>query len=142
LLTLQDKLTLPPEPTLVGDAVKAGLRDSGYRVIEPDDVAYSSAPKVNVRIDEFWTWVTPGFGSIKLDAVAKLALEGDLPTIRTPATVSVRESKGYFAITESKWAPFIDGALVKVREQVRSIMGAKTAAAPDSALGAVRQPPS
>jgi hypothetical protein len=39
---------------LVGADVTAGLRDSGYRVLEPNDPGYASAAKVNVRIVEFW----------------------------------------------------------------------------------------
>ena len=38
----------------MGADVTAGLRDSGYRVLEPNDPGYASAAKVNVRIVEFW----------------------------------------------------------------------------------------
>lgn len=129
---LGDVLLMPPKTaaSLVSDAVKAGLRDSGYRVLEPADAGYAAASKINVHIAEFWTWVTPGFAAIKLDSVANLTIEGDLPPIRTPATVSVRDTKGYAAIFESDWGPFIGATLVKIREQVRSIMSPRTAALP------------
>jgi hypothetical protein len=128
---LGDVLLMPPKTvaSLVSDAVKAGLRDSGYRVLEPSDAGYAAASKINVRIAEFWTWVTPGFASIKLDGVANLAIEGDLPPIRTPATVSVSDTKGHGIILESDWGPFITTTLIKIRDQVRSIMSPKTAAA-------------
>jgi hypothetical protein len=127
-----DVLLTPPQTvsSLVGGAVKAGLQDSGYRILEPNDPGYDSAPKVNVRIVEFWTWVTPGFAQIKLDNVTELVLEGNLPRLATPVAISVRETKGYGAIFESDWGPFISSALTKVREQVSTIMGSRTAAAP------------
>ena len=75
----------------MGDAVKAGLRDSGYRVLEPNDPDYASAPKVNLRIVEFWTWVTPGFAQIKLDNVTELVLEGNLSRLATPADIPPRD---------------------------------------------------
>jgi hypothetical protein len=125
-----DVLLVPPQTvsSLVGDAVKAGLRDSGYRILDANDPGYASAPKVNVRIVEFWTWVTPGF-SIKLDNVTELVLEGNLPRLATPVAISVRDTKGYGAIFESDWGPFIGSVLAKVRAQVSTIMAARTAAA-------------
>jgi hypothetical protein len=129
-MAMGDVLLTPPQTasSLVGDAVKAGLRDSGYRIVEAGDPSYAAAPKVSVRINEFWTWITPGFGSIKLDNITNLTLEGNLPALAIPATVAVRETKGYFVITESDWAPFIDIALAQVRDKVRSISSPKTAA--------------
>jgi hypothetical protein len=128
---LGDVLLAPPQTvaSLVGDAVTAGLRDSGYRVLEPNDPSYASAPKVNVRIVEFWSWVTPGFAQIKLDNVTQLVLDGNLPALATPVTISVRDTKGYGAIFESDWGLFIASALAKVREQVRTAMAPRTAAA-------------
>ncbi len=128
-MAMGDVLLTPPQTasSLVGDAVKAGLRDSGYRVVEASDPAFATAPKISVRMNEFWTWITPGFGSIKLDNVTKLTIEGNLPALSTPATVDVHEQKGYFVISESEWSPFIDMALTHVREKVRAIMSPKTA---------------
>jgi hypothetical protein len=127
-MAMGDVLLNPPQTaaSLVADAVRAGLRDSGYRIVDAGDPAYASAPKVDIRIDEFWTWITPGF-SIKLDNKTTLVIEGNLPGLTPPATVQVRETKGYFAITESEWAPFIDSALAKVRERVHQLTSQRTA---------------
>jgi len=127
-----DVLVAPPQTasSLVGGAVKAGLRDSGYRILEPNDPGYASAPKVNVRIVEFWTWVTPGFAQIRLDNATELVLEGSLPPLAIPVAISVRDTKGYGAIFDSDWGAFIGSALAKVRQQVSTIMASRTAAAP------------
>jgi hypothetical protein len=127
-----DVLLAPPQTvsSLVGGAVRAGLSDSGYRILEPNDPGYANAPKVNVRIVEFWTWVTPGFAQIKLDNVTELVLEGNLAPLATPVTISVRDTKGYGAIFESDWGPFIGSVLAKVRGQVRTTMAPRTATAP------------
>jgi hypothetical protein len=125
-----DVLLTPPQTvsSLIGGAVKAGLRDSGYRILEPNDPGYDIASKVNVRIVEFWTWVTPGF-SIKLDNATELVLEGNLSRLATPVAISVRDTKGYGAIFESDWAPFIASVLAKVRQQVATVMASRTATA-------------
>jgi hypothetical protein len=131
-MAMGDVLLNPPQSasSLVGDALKAGLRDGGYRIVEANDPAYAAAPRINVRINEFWTWITPGFGSIKLDNSTNLSIDGNLPALATPATVAVRETKEYFVIPESEWAPFIDSALAKVRDKVRTLVSPKTAALP------------
>ena len=82
-----------------------------------------------MRIVEFWSWVTPGLAQIKLDNVTQLVLDGNLPALATPVTISVRDTKGYGAIFESDWGLFIASALAKVREQVRTAMAPRTAAA-------------
>lgn len=127
---LGDVLLTPPQTvsSLIAGAVKAGLNDSGYRVLEANDPGYAAAPKINVRIVEFWTWVTPGFAQIKLDNVTELILEGNLPPLSTPATISLHETKGYGIILESDWGPFIDISLGKIRQQVNTIMVPRTAA--------------
>ncbi|CAN5797479.1 hypothetical protein BH11PSE3_BH11PSE3_22170 [soil metagenome] len=131
-MALGDVLLAPPQTvaSLVGTAVTAGLRDSGYRVLEPSDPEYASAPKVNMKIVQFWTWVQPGFAQIRLDSVTQLVLDGNLPALFAPVTVSVNDNKGYGAIFESDWAPFIAGTLTKVREQVRTALAPRIAAAP------------
>jgi len=113
---------------LVGAAVTAGLRDSGYRVLDANDPAYASAPRITVQIVQFWAWVTPGFAQIKRDSVTDLTLQGNLAAFATPVTISLTDTKGYGAIFESDWAPFIGGVLAKVREQVRTAAVPRTAA--------------
>jgi hypothetical protein len=127
---LGDVLLLPPQTvaSLVGAAVTAGLRDSGYRVLDASDPEYASAPRITVQIAQFWTWVTPGFAQIKLDNVTDLTLQGNLAAFATPVTISLTETKGYGAIFESDWAPFIAGVLTKVRERVRTAAAPRTAA--------------
>jgi hypothetical protein len=112
--------------SLVGAAVTAGLRDSGYRVLDPSDPGYAAAPKITVQIVQFWTWVTPGF-AIKLDNVTDLTLQGDLAPLSTPVTITFTDTKGYGAIFGSDWGPFIASQLAKVRQQVRAAVAPRTA---------------
>ena len=114
---LGDVLLAPPQTvaSLVGAAVTAGLRDGGYRVIDPSDPAYANAPKITVQIVQFWTWFTPGFAQVKLENVTDLKLEGNLAQFATPVTISLTDSKGYGAVFESDWGLFIASALAKVR---------------------------
>ena len=125
---LGDVLLAPPQTvaSLVGDAVKSGLRDAGYRVVDGDDPANARAPRVTVRVVEFWNWVTPGFSSIKLDHSARIILEGGLPALRQPVVIQVEGREGYFAISESAWPPFILQRLNELRRKVRDTTAPRT----------------
>lgn len=122
---LGDVLLADPQTVsrLVAEAVKSGLRDAGYRVVEVDDPANARAPRVTVRVMEFWNWVTPGFSSIKLDHSARVILEGGLPALRQPVSISVDGREGYFAISESAWPPFVRQRLNELRIKVRDAVG-------------------
>lgn len=124
---LGDVLLAPPQTvvSLVGDAVRSGLRDAGYRVVEDGDPANTRASRVTVRVVEFWNWVTPG-GSIKLDHASRIMLEGNLPALRQPVTVTTAGREGYFAISESVWAPFVLQRLNELRQKVRDAVAPKT----------------
>lgn len=124
---LGDVLLAPPQTvaSLVGDAVKSGLRDAGYRVVDDGDPANARTPRVTVRVVEFWNWVTPG-GSIKLDHASRIVLEGGLPALRQPVVVTTEGREGYFAISESVWAPFVLQRLNELRQKVRDAVAPKT----------------
>jgi len=117
---LGDVLLAPPQTvaSLVGDAVRNGLRDAGYRVVDGGDAANAAAPRVTVRVIEFWNWTTPGM-DIKLDHTSRIILEGGLPALRQPLIITTEGREGYFAVSESAWAPFILKRLNELRQKVR-----------------------
>jgi hypothetical protein len=125
---LGDVLLSPPQTvaSLVGDAVKSGLRDAGYRVVDASDPANARAPRITVRVIEFWNWVTPGMSTIKLDHASRIVLEGGLPALRQPVIITAEGREGYFAISESVWAPFVLQRLSELRQKVRDAVAPRT----------------
>ena len=63
---------------LVREAVVLSFRESGYRVINEEDPMFSSAIPIEVDIDEFWAWLTPGFSAVKLEFKSALKLKGNV----------------------------------------------------------------
>ena len=61
--------------TIVRDLVKDGLQQHGYRVLEPGASAPEGALRVGVTIQEFWSWLTPGFWAVDMEAKIKALLK-------------------------------------------------------------------
>lgn len=53
---------------LTRELVAQGLRERGYRVLEPGEAAPADAVPVRVSIREFWAWATPGFWAGSIEA--------------------------------------------------------------------------
>ena len=59
---------------LVRENVAVALRQTGYRVVT-DQEALASAIIVDVRIKQFWTWFSPGFFTISLQATIETDID-------------------------------------------------------------------
>jgi len=71
-ITLQPPQTIE---TITRDLVADGLRSRGYRVVPSDGEIPADAMRVNVRVKEFWAWLTPGFWAIDMEARLKTLLQ-------------------------------------------------------------------
>jgi len=67
-----------------------GLRRAGYRVLAPGDEGHDSAEPVDVRIEQFWAWVNPGFWAMHIEFEARLRLDTSAGPLR-----GVDEFRGY-----------------------------------------------
>ena len=65
-----DIVLQPPQTveSITRDLVADGLRSRGYRVVPADGNAPADALRVNVQIEQFWAWLTPGFWAIDMEA--------------------------------------------------------------------------
>ncbi len=120
----------PPETaaSLVADAVKAGLRDSGYRVLNGDDPAAYAAPMITVHIAEFWTWAIFGNNTVKFGHGSLLTLEGDIPALRSSASIRLREIGSSLPFRPEEWTLFITTMTARLRSEVSAVMRPRMAA--------------
>lgn len=61
--------------TLTRNLVAQGLRARGYRVLEPGAPPPANAVAVQVAIDEFWAWATPGMWAGSIEARVSTGLK-------------------------------------------------------------------
>lgn len=65
--------------TLSRDLVAQGLAERGYRVLAAGEAVPADALRVNVTVQEFWAWFTPGFWAVKMEAKLKLDIRATGP---------------------------------------------------------------
>jgi len=73
---------------LVKEALIRAFRESEYRVIDKNDLAYSAAIPLEADINQFWSWFTPGFWAIKLEFDSRIKITGDVPGFQNGNEVS------------------------------------------------------
>ena len=108
-LALGDVL-LPEDTTVaavVQSAVARGLRQSGYRVLGSGDPGYEQAVPIRARVEQFWSWFSPGFTAVKLSNRAAVNLQGDIPPLQQGRTFSSEVSESMQAVLESDWAAIV-----------------------------------
>ncbi len=82
---------LLPEGRTVEDLVRESLaksfRDAGYRVIDAASGSTDKAVPIEADIEQFWSWVTPGFWAVSMELEAKVSIKGDIPPFQNGETV-------------------------------------------------------
>jgi len=82
---------LLPQNVTVADIIKKTvadtLKEQGYQIVQSADDATSI---VDVKINKFWCWITPGFWSISLESEFQIVLQSqkDKVFISNPATAN------------------------------------------------------
>ena len=61
---------------LVEGSLTKGLRENGYRVLTVGDEGFEDAVPIEVDIEKFWGWFSPGFWSIGINFETLLRLTG------------------------------------------------------------------
>lgn len=116
-MALGDVLLEPGEnvENVVRMQFASALREAGYRVVAAG-LDTASAPVVDVRIRQFWSWINPGFWSISLSTaiMTELQVEG----ASAPAIVAVRNVESLAFVPDSAWIDAIDKALQRYRAEV------------------------
>lgn len=87
---------------LVRETVSNSLREAGYRVV-PEAGAPPDALGLEVGINEFWTWFSPGFWFVTLNFRSVLEVKGSAVKDGS-ATVRSELDKGFQVVVESDWA--------------------------------------
>lgn len=107
---------------LVKDAVAASLKKAGYRVVEAGDSHYSQATPIEVQVETFWGWFTPGFWAVTLEFQSDVELKGNIKGLKKSPTVhGAAQVKTAMAATGS-WVETFNQGLQDLIENIRKAL--------------------
>ena len=107
-------------PKLVGDALTRGFRESGYRVLQPEDTGYAEASAITADIDRFWAWFTPGFWAITLEFRADVQIQAEVGPFQNGGSVQGSAQERGMAATSDTWKSVVDKGVEDLIRNLRA----------------------
>ena len=105
---------------LVAEVVARGLTHAGYRVVSKTDPGFDQASAVDVEIERFWAWMTPGFWTLDLDFDSKIRLTGPLPPFDPGIEATGKSQTSKMAAGSEAWQHTIQLGLEALADSVRN----------------------
>jgi|GEM_PF-407998 len=98
-------------PMVVSEIVAQALTQRGYNVVSANDPSAASASKVKVTVEQFWSYLRPGFFVVAVDFVARLRLEGDVVGASGPLLVEGKDQMRRMMLTNGRWIGLVQRGL-------------------------------
>ena len=100
------------------DTIKSTLRGIGYTVLDNRDQVKSDTLMMDVMIDKFWAWFTPGAFAITLRSEIETTLAINRASGGEPKHTTIKASgkKDAAASTTGAWAAVYERGLAEYRE--------------------------
>jgi len=115
---------LLPEGKTVADVVEnrltKGFQENGYRVLAPGDANYDSAIPLDVDINKFWGWMSPGFWSIGLNFLTAIAVKAPLKGLEKSIEVDSEVQKRFQTGAGNNWKKVIDRSLEELNTDIQN----------------------
>jgi hypothetical protein len=96
---------------VVGTALTKGLRESGYRVLAKGEPGYEQATPVSANVEQFWSWINPGFAAIRTSARIDVQLFGTLKPLQGGKKITADATESMQLVTENDWLVILNKAL-------------------------------
>jgi uncharacterized lipoprotein YajG len=120
-------IVLPEGRTVAGlvrAATQKALQEKGYRVVEENSPDYARAVPVNVDIQEFWAWFSPGALTVTVECQATINMSGGAFVTASPPPIKGYASTSGLAATNSDFADVmtkaLDDLVEKMKAQIKS----------------------
>jgi hypothetical protein len=105
---------------VVREAVARALRDKGYGVVEPAAPERPNALPLEVDIQQFWMWMTPGFWTISLEYEGIVTLKGPGIVGTEPEFVRGYAKVSTIAATDEEWRKTATLGVNDLTEQLKA----------------------
>jgi len=115
-ILLQDGTTVE---SLTSSAIRRAFVESGYQVLDSSSQVAPGVYVVDADIDQFWTWMNPGFWAITISSEISTSLNINEGAKKQQLAVQVRSSDNFQVGTEGNYIKVITGALNLYVEELK-----------------------
>jgi len=88
---------------VIYEATKNSLSSIGYAVVDKQEQAKPEAIVLDISIDKFWAWMTPGFWAISLESEITTTNNIAVPKKEKPIVVMATARNSCQAATDGNW---------------------------------------
>jgi len=115
-ILLKDGITVE---SLVSSAIRRAFAENGYRILDNSSQITPNVYVVDADIDQFWTWMNPGFWAITLSAEISTNLSIKEGAKKQQLVVQSKSSGSFQVGTESNYLKVITDALDLYVEELK-----------------------
>lgn len=107
---------------VVREAVAKALIEQGYEVVDAKSPQYEKAMPMQIDIDQFWAWFTPGFWQVTVEFRGLLMVKAEGLTGRKEDLVrGSAEVKG-MAVTDSEWKEVVVNGVNDLTKNLKAVI--------------------
>jgi hypothetical protein len=107
---------------VVREAVTKALLEQGYAVVDATSSEFSKALPLQVDIDQFWAWFTPGFATVQVEFRGLLMLKGEAVTGRKEAIVQGYGIVKGMVITDAEWREVLVAGVNDLTKNTKAVI--------------------
>lgn len=105
---------------IVREAATKALAEKGYAVVAEGSPEFAKALPVNIEIQQFWSWFTPGFFLVSVEFVGIVSLKGEVLAGSNEETVRGYSIINAMAATDSQWQEVMQNGVQDLIEKMKT----------------------
>ncbi|HER34485.1 MAG: hypothetical protein JXJ30_10780 [Halothiobacillaceae bacterium] len=120
-------ILLPEGSTVTGvveNRLARSFANRGYRVVEEGQRGYTEAVPLEVSVERFWGWFTPGFFTIDLQFETLVRVTGPLAGLRHGKTFQGASKESFAAAMDDNWRRVLNAALDNLEADIQATLPA------------------
>jgi hypothetical protein len=111
--------------TLARGLVENGLRERGYRILAAGEPVPADALRLQVDVNEFWAWFSPGFWAVSMEAKLRFDIQAEGPAGSQSFSIPAYGINKGQSGREANWRLAYDRAFEDYLAKQRESFGAK-----------------
>jgi hypothetical protein len=105
---------------VVREAATKALAEKGYAVVSERSPEFSQASPVNIEIQQFWSWFSPGFFQVSVEFLGVVLLKGDVLAEGHEQPVRGYSIVKAMAATDSQWQEVLQNGVQDLIEKMKA----------------------